>query len=293
MYAKSSRPLIAIEIVLFVQLCVLQCRPARSFSFGRNKMIRGENKSSSSSLPPNDLSSSAKTRFITNKMCPFGKWVSEWVSISAIWMFVFCAHIMTWWCVVMWHDVWTAQKAWIALETAGVPFEMQEISLYGSGGKPDWFWKLNPKGTIPVLVCSDDAVFCDSDDILDNMEVVSAPSASLFLVLPENTAKIKEFRWALNQFLPIGKSAVLGGSQGEMWKSLNELDAMIQGPYVTGESISIADCAAFPFLWRIRSEYGSNAMIEKGCRNIAAWLEHCEQLEPFQKTIQSNWWWWW
>ena len=29
---------------------------------------------------------------------------------------------------------------------------MEEVSLYGAGGKPDWFMKLNPKGEVPVLV---------------------------------------------------------------------------------------------------------------------------------------------
>ena len=43
--------------------------------------------------------SPASTRFITNKMCPF------------------------------------AQKAYIALEVSNAPYEMEEISLYGAGGK--------------------------------------------------------------------------------------------------------------------------------------------------------------
>ena len=46
-----------------------------------------------------------------------------------------------------------AQKAWIALEEKkaahGVPFAMEEIGLYGAGGKPGWFLKvtdaLSPK----------------------------------------------------------------------------------------------------------------------------------------------------
>eukprot|EP00820_Chromera_velia_P015933 Cvel_25680.t1-p1 / transcript=Cvel_25680.t1 / gene=Cvel_25680 / organism=Chromera_velia_CCMP2878 / gene_product=hypothetical protein / transcript_product=hypothetical protein / location=Cvel_scaffold2943:21157-21569(+) / protein_length=110 / sequence_SO=supercontig / SO=protein_coding / is_pseudo=false len=41
-----------------------------------------------------------KLQFITNRQCPF------------------------------------AQKTWIALEESGMPYEMKEISLYGSGGKP-------------------------------------------------------------------------------------------------------------------------------------------------------------
>jgi len=79
----------------------------------------------------------AQTQFVTNKQCPF------------------------------------AQKAWIALEASGCPYEMREVSLYGSGGKPDWFWKLNPQGTVPIVAVKggtgggEDAVFADSELILD------------------------------------------------------------------------------------------------------------------------------
>lgn len=53
-------------------------------------------------------------RFITNPMCPF------------------------------------AQKVWIAFECGNISYQREEISLYGSGGKPDWFWKLNP--VVPFIV---------------------------------------------------------------------------------------------------------------------------------------------
>ena len=77
-----------------------------------------------------------KLRFVTNRQCPF------------------------------------AHKAWIALEESQRPFEMEEISLYGPNGKPDWFWKLYPAGTVPDLVAGDQ-VLPDSDNILDNLDTES------------------------------------------------------------------------------------------------------------------------
>ena len=48
------------------------------------------------------------------------------------------------------------------------PFTMEEISLYGAGGKPSWFLKLNPAGTVPVLDVNDGAeVIPDSELILE------------------------------------------------------------------------------------------------------------------------------
>lgn len=77
----------------------------------------------------------AATRLVTHKMCPF------------------------------------AQKAMIALECSEQPYELEEICLYGSGGKPSWFLQLNPQGTVPVLVYNGGSVVLpDSDLILDAIE---------------------------------------------------------------------------------------------------------------------------
>ncbi|KAG7341549.1 glutathione S-transferase, C-terminal domain containing protein [Nitzschia inconspicua] len=207
-------------------------------------------------------SSPPSCRFITNKMCPF------------------------------------AQKAWIALEAAGAKYNLEQVSLYGPGGKPDWFWKLNPKGQVPVLVVEDeDLVLADSDLILDEIQrVVDAKRSKLYDVMSNDdvnaTQKVQSFRNCLSEFLPIGKKAVLGGNNDKMWTKLQELDALIQTPYVAGEQLTVADCAGFPFLWRIQQEYG-NVWEEHGCNNIPQWLEQCSRQPAFAKSIQSSWWWWW
>lgn len=58
-----------------------------------------------------------------------------------------------------------AQKAWVALEEKQVEYEMVEVGLYGSGGKPSWFLDMNPKGQVPVLKHGDEVVV-ESDDII-------------------------------------------------------------------------------------------------------------------------------
>jgi glutathione S-transferase len=199
-------------------------------------------------------STSSVTRFITNKMCPF------------------------------------AQKAWIALEVSRAEYELEQVSLYGAGGKPDWFWKLNPQGTVPILVCSDGIVLPDSDMILN--EISKVPGGEpLIPSVAESKAIAESFRRTLSELLPIGKSAVLGGDKTNMWRKLKELDAIIIGPYVCGEEITVADCAGFPFLWRLENEYGSLA--KYNCSNLSKWLKVCKGNPAFSKTIQTSWWWWW
>mmetsp|Transcript_127 Transcript_127/g.327 ORF Transcript_127/g.327 Transcript_127/m.327 type:complete len:272 (-) Transcript_127:531-1346(-) len=215
-----------------------------------------------------------------------------------------------------------AQKAWIALEAAEVPYKFEQISLYGGGGKPPWFMKLNPKGTVPVLVINNDngnekeqVVLADSDLILDEIKtvmdsVVVVTTEESLVTAPEDDAtlvKIKAFRYALNEFLPIGKSAVLGGDKERMWSKLRELDALIdtkqqqttpqKGPsccFLAGtDKPTVADCAGFPFLWRIDNEFGSSSWESRGCSNIPVWLDLCKKEPAFAKSVQSSWWWWW
>lgn len=185
-----------------------------------------------------------------------------------------------------------AQKVWIALEAANAPYDMEEISLYGPNGKPEWFLKLNKRGTVPVLVCHGGAArICDSDEILDGFGNAVENGSD---IVPNDEAtleKVTEFRSTVNEFLPIAKKAVLGGNKRKMWEKLQQLDSMIEGPYVCGDKITIADCAAFPFLWRIDSEYGP--VESQGCQNMRKWLDHCKDNDAFAKTIQSAWWWWW
>ena len=192
-------------------------------------------------------------RFITNKMCPF------------------------------------AQKAWIALEVADINYTLEQVSLYGSGGKPNWFWELNPQGTVPIVVFDTSIVLPDSDLILD--EISSIPGGERLEPKDETSlSHAKEFRKILAEFLPIGKKAVLGGDKKPMWAKLGELDSAIQGPYICGDEITVADCAGFPFLWRINDEFGP---LGKKYGNIDGWLEHCKKNPAFTKTIQRSWWWWW
>lgn len=180
-----------------------------------------------------------------------------------------------------------AQKAWIALEVSGATFELTEIGLYGANGKPDWFWELNPKGTVPVLDCGDEAVWTDSDLILDRLpqmpggEVLQPSSLEI-------ETKVKEWRREINHMLPIAKKAIQGGGQKPLIDILRRLDGMVQGPYLCGSQVTVADCAAFPFVWRLDTE------LDMECPNLHQWLKHCQDSNPaFRKTVQSAWWWWW
>ena len=176
------------------------------------------------------------------------------------------------------------------LQTASnTPYTLEEVSLYGGGGKPGWFMKLNPSGTVPVLVVGDDdesEVYPDSELILDYIKEKTE--------LHDNGKNIDEDKVTFwrdtisREINPVGKRAVLGGSQKDLFDLLHRLDDEVVGPYLCGDSITVADCAAFPFLWRINDEFG----LEDGSK-LKKWLTLCSDTACFQKSVQGAWWWWW
>lgn len=180
-----------------------------------------------------------------------------------------------------------AQKSWIALEASNTPYKIEEVSLYGAGGKPGWFLNLNPAGTVPVFVASDgEKVYPDSELILDYVKETSQLHCEDKNI---DERKVQSWRDRISQeIIPIGKSAVLGGSKSDLYDLLKRIDNEVVGPYLCGESITVADCAAFPFLWRINDEFG----LDSGSK-LKEWLDLCSNTSCFKKTVQGAWWWWW
>ena len=78
-----------------------------------------------------------------------------------------------------------AQRVWIALEEKGVKYTAVEIALYGSGGKPGWFMRLNPKGEVPVLK-HNEKVIVESNSIIrlltreQRFDKIVSPQSSCF-----------------------------------------------------------------------------------------------------------------
>lgn len=252
---------------------------AHSMSLPRGRGIERKMKasSSSSSFP----SEPVPAQFIMNSMCPY------------------------------------AQKVWIALECSKTIYQLKEISLYGNNGKPDWFWKLNPAGTVPVVVCNDGCtVLPDSDQILNQYEIDYRKDANInekldysisIKPLTEKSYRdVQEWRNLINnKLIPVGKKAVLSKSnQLQLFELLQEIDDKIGRSntnnhdendssllYLASTTTpTTADCHAFPFLWRLDQEFSFD---NRNYRNIKSWLNLCSNQPEFATTIKNSWWWWW
>jgi glutathione S-transferase len=240
-------------------------RGTRSYMALPTKRISVGSSSREDPMPSTTLPSPLPSlRFITNPSCPF------------------------------------AQKSWIALEcakaqTRNFHYRVDIVDLYGPGGKPDWFWEINPAGTVPVLqvtTCGEVVNYCDSDGILDYLQnefFLRAAGGS-----EKENALVRKWRDNVNRMLPVGKQAVLrsrnSGVPKELKDQLSSLNSQALGPYLAGKSISVADCHAFPFLWRLQQHYSDFRMVAPA---LDQWLQMCKQQKVFSTTIKSNWWWWW
>ena len=148
---------------------------------------------------------------------------------------------------------------------------------------------------MPILVTSNaekssDIVLADSELILDYFD-----EHEKFQRNDENKNElISKWRNLVSKKIaPIGKRAVLNRQEKKLFELLAEIDEDVVGPFLCGDELTVADCAAFPFLWRIDQEFGSLNEKDHECGRIRSWIDHCLENKAFKTTLQNNWWWWW
>ena len=111
-------------------------------------------------------SNPSRLRLVTNKKCPFAqKGKSSHATPRFLYLLISphpthpiasCIHLITY-------------TVWIAIEEYAGPkgYDLMEVGLYGSGGKPSWFMDINPAGQVPVLWLPTGRIITESDDIID------------------------------------------------------------------------------------------------------------------------------
>lgn len=132
-----------------------------------------------------------------------------------------------------------AQRVWIALEEVSIPYEMQEVALFG-GRKPDWFLQLNPVGKVPVLVVHEDEggehgvrkvpkIVTESNDICAYVARRFAPSPSQIMAEDESgRSRARQWQsWVDNELGRFGRDRVTRGLTGRDLHS-KELEGCLQ-----------------------------------------------------------------
>jgi glutathione S-transferase len=145
------------------------------------------------------------------------------------------------------------QRAVIALNEKGVPFERVDIDL---ANKPDWFLKLSPLGKVPVLIVrSDDgevALF-ESNVICEYIEDTQG-GAKLHLENPLQRAQHRAWMefgstilselWGLET---TGDAAVFEAKRVAVAAKFARVEgALGSGPFFAGETFSLVDAVFAP-----------------------------------------------
>ena len=148
----------------------------------------------------------------------------------------------------------------IALREAGIEFEPVRLDFKAADQTRPDYHAVNPKGRVPALV-TDQGILTETAAILDHIADL-APAAGLRPSDPWQAAKMREAMGYLASTMHVNHAhRARGGRWADNESSLADMktkavetmtasahhveDHMLQGPYVLGETLSLAD----PYLW--------------------------------------------
>jgi glutathione S-transferase len=165
-----------------------------------------------------------------------------------------------------------AQRAWIALEECGIPYEKIMVDLQN---KPQHFVEMyqranqlpDARAKVPLLHVvnddgdEDDFVLCESLVVSEYVAEVYGKN-SLLASSPEDRARVRLFTELCGSsfsYFPLLRAHTDdGGAPAALLESFKEgligVDALLRGskdgPFLLGNSFSLAECNAAPFLQR-------------------------------------------
>ncbi len=160
--------------------------------------------------------------------------------------------------------------AHITLEEAGAKFEAQRLDLkQGDTRKPEYL-KINPKGKVPALQLDDGTVITENPAILSYV-ADTHPQAKL-LAPPGEVARAKAQEWLAwcastvhRDFSPLFRDRDNVEQRKLVQADLDDFDAWLKGPFVLGETFSVADAYTLVF-----SAWGSKLGFNLGAKMRAS-----------------------
>lgn len=193
------------------------------------------------------------------------------------------------------------RKASIMLEETGLPYAVRPMALEKKEQKEPWYLALNPQGRIPTIV---------DDEGPEGAPVTVFESGAILLYLaeksgkflptdPADRARVAEWLFFASTHLTFGGMQVhwlvRRREKGEphpdldMWQEENarvygvfEHTLAEGGPYIAGEDYSIADMAAFPWIYRWEMQE-----IDWGpFPRLKAWLERVGARPAVRRGLQ-------
>jgi len=146
-----------------------------------------------------------------------------------------------------------SRGVYFTLEALGVPYELKEINLSKGEQKSPEYLKINPRGKVPSVKVGD---FCVSESravaaYLCN-KFADSEHKHLYPEDPKLRGKVDMLLYlgesifeAMNNWIQIGSyffgDGMPGDDSSEFDKALADIEARIEGQYLTGDNMTIAD----------------------------------------------------
>ena len=203
-------------------------------------------------------------------------------------------------------------RATLALAAKGLEHEIIILEASKKEQKSDWYLKLNPKGTVPLLVDGDFAVR-DSAAIVAYLDS-KYPEPPLLGTSPEEAGLIwqtgNEFESELWPLLSSVTGPILRGKTRDdrdaalntvktIMSMFNDINSDLGGDaYLQGESLSAADIYLMPmtqvWLRAVVRDAGADAPLglssfEESCPNLAVWVARMESIPGYDDTYPAHW----
>ena len=188
-------------------------------------------------------------------------------------------------------------KALIALYEAGVPFEPKQVDL-GDPSDRAAFQTVWPLAKFPVL--RDEArghTVPESTIIIDYLAQYYPAAAGLIPADPDLARQVRLLDRLIDSYIhvphqqvviermrPEGQHDPYGADQARaaLRRGYDAVAPMIAGPWATGETFTLADCAALPALY-----YADYAVSLADWPALAAWLERLKARPSVARVLQE------
>ncbi|MBT7449493.1 MAG: glutathione S-transferase family protein [Rhodospirillaceae bacterium] len=191
------------------------------------------------------------------------------------------------------------RKASIMLEESGLEYTVQPMALEKKEQKEDWYLKINPNGRVPCIV-DDDGPGGETVSVFESGAILQYLAEKSDKFLPKDGAgRVEVLNWlyfAAGHITHTGLCVhwqVRNRDSGEehahldMWQEENNrvygvLDRGLEGrDYLAGE-ISIADFAAYPWIYR----YDMQEIDLDRYPNVRDWLKRVGERPAVMRGLQ-------
>ncbi|GAB1609438.1 glutathione S-transferase U20-like [Argonauta hians] len=187
-----------------------------------------------------------------------------------------------------------AQRTWITLLEKGIPFKYEEIDLLN---KTEEFLKLNPRGTVPVLIHEDKAIY-ESAICMEYLEDMWPQPPHIMMEQPFDKAQVRlwgDFATKKVVYPFYGILKADPENLEELKKSFVEnLGEFVRamsttGNFFMGDKFSYADIMLFPWIQRLPLlKHYKNFEIPSDVDwypRFQKWLAACMRQESVKPTL--------